>query len=94
MAGHSRAVEMPPPSCKRLIVFHSLGVLSPRELQVFDLLWRGRDITEIVAQLSLDHKTVKQYRQRIKAKLKVNSAPEVLRGAVLWTNSPFAKSEL
>jgi DNA-binding NarL/FixJ family response regulator len=72
---------------------HPLGILSPRELQVFEMLGRGLDIKEIALQLVLDHKTVELYRQRIKAKLHVNSAPAVLRAAVLWTNSPFAKSE-
>lgn len=66
---------------------HPLGILSPRELQVFEMLGRGLDIKEIAAQLALDHKTVEQYRQRIKAKLRVDSVPAVLRVAVLWCNS-------
>ncbi|HUJ11424.1 MAG TPA: LuxR C-terminal-related transcriptional regulator [Verrucomicrobiae bacterium] len=72
---------------------HPLGSLSPRELQVFEMLGRGLDIKEIAAQLSLDHKTVELYRQRIKAKLGVPSAPAVLRAAVLWCNSPATASE-
>ncbi len=67
---------------------HPLGMLSPRELQVFEMLGRGLDIKEIAGQLSLDHKTVELYRQRIKTKLGVNSASAVLRAAVLWDNSP------
>ena len=63
---------------------HPLGVLSPRELQVFEMLGHGLDVKEISSQLSLDHKTVELYRQRIKGKLKVDSAPAVLRAAVLW----------
>jgi len=37
---------------------HPLLKLSPRELQVFEMLGRGLDIKEIAGQLSLDHKTV------------------------------------
>jgi DNA-binding NarL/FixJ family response regulator len=73
---------------------HPLGVLSPRELQVFEMLGRGLEIKQIAAQLSLDHKTVEMYRQRIKVKLKVDSAPAVLRAAVLWCNSSPAATEL
>jgi len=65
---------------------HPLGSLSPRELQVFEMLGRGLDIKEIAAQLALDHKTVEMYRQRIRAKLNVDSSQAVHRIAVLWTN--------
>ena len=71
---------------------HPLGSLSPRELQVFEMLGRGLDIKEIATQLSIDHKTVELYRQRIKVKLGVDSAPAVLRAAVLWTNSSASSS--
>jgi DNA-binding NarL/FixJ family response regulator len=73
---------------------HPLGILSPRELQVFEMLGRGLEIKEIASQLSLDHKTVEQYRQRIRSKLNVDSATAVLRTAVLWANSTPAKSEV
>jgi DNA-binding NarL/FixJ family response regulator len=66
--------------------------LSPRELQVFEMLGRGLDIKEIAGQLSLDHKTVELYRQRIKTKLGVDSASAVLRAAVLWENSSASSS--
>jgi DNA-binding NarL/FixJ family response regulator len=72
---------------------HPLGVLSPRELQVFEMLGRGLDIKEIATQLALDHKTIELYRQRIRVKLQLGSAPAVLRAAVLWTDSPQAETE-
>jgi DNA-binding NarL/FixJ family response regulator len=71
---------------------HPLIKLSPRELQVFEMLGRGLDIKEIAGQLSLDHKTVELYRQRIKTKLGVDSASAVLRAAVLWENSSGSSS--
>jgi DNA-binding NarL/FixJ family response regulator len=74
-------------SRETLEVRHPLGSLSPRELQVFEMLGRGLDIKEIAGQLALDHKTIELYRQRIKTKLGVTSAPAVLRAAVLWYNS-------
>ena len=73
-------------------MLHPLVKLSPRELQVFEMLGRGLDIKEIAGQLSLDHKTVELYRQRIKTKLKVDSASAVLRAAVLWDNSSASSS--
>ncbi len=73
---------------------HPLGILSPRELQVFELLGRGLDVKEIATQLAIDHKTVELYRQRIKSKLHCNSAPAVLRAAVLWTNVALGKRAL
>jgi len=73
---------------------HPLGVLSPRELQVFEMLGRGLDIKEIASQLSLDHKTVEIYRQRIKGKLQVDSSFAVHRAAVLWSNSSATATEL
>ncbi|MGA2603916.1 MAG: response regulator transcription factor [Verrucomicrobiia bacterium] len=73
---------------------HPLGSLSPRELQVFEMLGRGLEIKEISEQLSLDNKTVEMYRQRIKKKLDVPSAPAVLRTAVLWCNASAAYSEV
>jgi DNA-binding NarL/FixJ family response regulator len=66
---------------------HPLRCLSPRELQVFEMLGRGLEVKEIASQLSIDHKTVELYRQRIKEKLGVTSATAVLRAAVLWRNS-------
>ena len=72
---------------------HPLGALSPRELQVFEMMGRGLDMKEIASQLSLDHKTVEQYRQRIRSKLQLGTAPAVLRAAVLWADSPAAETE-
>ncbi|MEI6083705.1 MAG: response regulator transcription factor [Verrucomicrobiota bacterium] len=73
---------------------HPLGILSPRELQVFEMLGHGLEIKEIAGRLTLDHKTVELYRQRIKAKLHVDSAPAVLRAAVVWCNSPATATDL
>lgn len=73
---------------------HPLGILSPRELQVFEMLGEGLDIKEIAGRLSLDRKTVEQYRQRIKGKIGAHSAPDVLRAAVLWNSSSQQVTEI
>jgi DNA-binding NarL/FixJ family response regulator len=72
---------------------HPLNSLSPRELQVFEMLGRGLDVKEIADQLVLDRKTVELYRQRIRSKLHLGTSPGVLRAAILWTDSPPAETE-
>lgn len=59
--------------------------LSDREMEVLTLLGRGQGNREIAAKLSLSVKTVEAHRERIKDKLKLKSAPELLRYAVQLT---------
>ncbi len=72
---------------------HPLGVLSPRELQVFEMMGRGLDTKEIAGQLSLDHKTIELYRLRIRSKLGLGTSPAVIRAAVLWADSASLETE-
>ena len=58
--------------------------LSDRELQVFQLLGRGRSTSEIADQLHLSLKTVQGYCVRAKEKLGLTTAAELLREAILW----------
>ena len=60
-------------------------LLSDRELQVFDLTGRGLNTVEIAAQLSVAVKTIETYRARIREKLKLNNASELLQSAISWT---------
>ena len=62
----------------------SLEVLSDRELQVFDLVGQGFGTRQIAEQLGLDVKTVETYRSRIKEKLELRDASELLRKAIAW----------
>lgn len=62
----------------------SLEVLSDRELQVFDLVGQGFGTRQIAEQLGLDVKTVETYRSRIKEKLEIRDASELLRKAIAW----------
>jgi len=59
-------------------------LLSDRELQVFQLLGRGYSTRQIAEELRIGFKTAQTFRARIKEKLKLSSATELLREAVLW----------
>jgi len=61
--------------------------LSDRELEVFDLLGQGRGTRLISEQLQVSAKTVQAYCARIKEKLNLESAGELMREAVRWHES-------
>ena len=67
-----------------------LEVLSDRELEVFELTGRGLGTREIAERLHLSVKTVESYRARIKNKLSLNTAPELIQHAVQWVESEGA----
>lgn len=58
--------------------------LSDRELEVFALLGQGQCTRQIAATLRVSVKTVQAYCARIKEKLNLASATELLREAVRW----------
>jgi len=60
--------------------------LTDRELEVFSLLGQGRGTRQIAEQLCLSAKTIETYRSRIKEKLSLNSASELLLYAFQWAN--------
>lgn len=64
-----------------------LEVLSDRELEVFELTGRGLGTREIAERLHLSVKTVESYRARIKNKLNLNTATELMQHAVQWVES-------
>jgi len=61
--------------------------LTDRELEVFCLLGRGNGTRQISEQLHLSVKTIETYRSRIKEKLNLTSASELLQHAFQWVNS-------
>jgi DNA-binding NarL/FixJ family response regulator len=61
--------------------------LSDRELEVFELLGQGRGTRQIAETLRVSVKTVQAYCARIKEKLNLRSATELLREAVRWHES-------
>jgi len=61
-----------------------LELLSDRELEVFELTGRGETTKEIAEKLHVSIKTVESYRARIKDKMDLKSANDLLRRAVQW----------
>jgi DNA-binding NarL/FixJ family response regulator len=61
-----------------------MEVLSDRELEVFEMTGRGLGTREIAERLHLSVKTVESYRARIKNKLNLNTAAELMQHAVQW----------
>ena len=59
-------------------------LLSDRELEVFELFGHGRGTRQIAEQLRVSVKTVQAYCARIKEKLGLASATELVREAVRW----------
>jgi DNA-binding NarL/FixJ family response regulator len=65
----------------------SINQLSDRELEVFQLLGQGYETRQIAQSLSISMKTVQAFCARIKEKLKLASATELLREAIRWHES-------
>jgi DNA-binding NarL/FixJ family response regulator len=65
----------------------ALDALTDRELRVLQLLGQGLTTRKIAAQLRLDLRTVETYRARIKHKLRLQSAYELLQHAIRWVES-------
>jgi DNA-binding CsgD family transcriptional regulator len=62
----------------------SIESLSDRELEVFDKLGQGISTRQIADDFRISVKTVQEYCARIKEKLNLNNATELLREAVRW----------
>lgn len=61
-----------------------LEILSDRELEVFELTGKGESTKEIARRLHVSVKTVDTYRARIKEKMHLKTANELMRKAVQW----------
>lgn len=61
--------------------------LAPREMEVFKLLGQGLTTREIAESLNLSVKTIGTYRERIKEKLNLRHANELLKYAVSWNEN-------
>ena len=58
--------------------------LTDRELQVFEFIGSGRSTRQIAAELHIDVSTVETYRARIKEKLNLKDALDLLQYAIRW----------
>ena len=61
-------------------------LLSDRELQVFDLTGQGLNTSNIATRLHVAVKTIETYRARIREKLKLKNASELLQSAISWSH--------
>jgi DNA-binding NarL/FixJ family response regulator len=66
--------------------------LSDRELEVFELLGQGCETRKIAETLHVSMKTVQAFCARIKEKLKLSTATELLREAIRWHETQHGKS--
>ncbi|HSH39381.1 MAG TPA: response regulator transcription factor [Chthoniobacterales bacterium] len=80
---------------KRLVFAHLHGAgessspverLTDRELEILQLLGKGRELADIAKELHISPKTVEAHRAHIKEKLDFRNAREVARFAVTWVN--------
>ena len=65
----------------------ALHALSDRELEVFEMIGRGYPTREIADRLSISPKTVESHRAKIKSKLGVDTATDLMRRAIRWVES-------
>ena len=65
----------------------SIERLTDRELEVFQLIGRGYSTRRIAEELHLGIKTVESYRARIKEKLQLEGATELLQHAIQWVHN-------
>ena len=64
--------------------------LSDRELEILELIGKGRDVREIASALHISGKTVETHRAHIKEKLDLKNARQVARFAVQWLEGQAA----
>ena len=65
----------------------ALDSLSDRELEIFKLLGQGVRTSDVAGQLHLSVHTVDTYRRRIRVKLNLRNAAELIHAATEWTLS-------
>ena len=68
-----------------------LEILSDSELEVFRMLGQGKGTRQIAQDLELTIPTIQSFRNRIKEKLHLKTAPELVLHAINWVQSGSAK---
>jgi DNA-binding NarL/FixJ family response regulator len=69
----------------------AIELLSDRELEVFEKLGQGIGTKQIASDFHVSIKTIQEYCSRIKEKLGLNNATELLREAVRWHDTRGAE---
>jgi DNA-binding NarL/FixJ family response regulator len=65
-------------------VREGIEALSDRELEIFELIGKGRSTRTIAQQLNLSVHTIETHRENIRAKLNLRSGSELVQRAVQW----------
>ena len=73
---------------------HQVEALSDRELEVFQRLGQGRNTRQIADEMEVSFKTVQSFCARIKKKLKVTNAMDLMRAAVRWHDSQHQNGQV
>ena len=68
-----------------------IEMLSDRELEVFEMLGQGQGTRQIAEKLRVSVKTVQAYCARMKEKLNLDSATELLREAIRWNEGRYPR---
>jgi DNA-binding CsgD family transcriptional regulator len=79
----TKVVYLPDP-CYQELAVAGVETLADRELEVFQMLGRGKSTKDIATALNLGESTVETYRARIKDKLQLRSAAELYLRAGQW----------
>ena len=66
----------------------TLDCLADQEVRVFELTGQGLNVKQIAGTLHITAKTVETYRARIKQKLRLKDAADLLQFAIRWSHSP------
>jgi DNA-binding NarL/FixJ family response regulator len=74
---------------KRGAALLPMDKLSDRELQILELIGRGRATRQIAEELHVSVKTVQAHREHLKEKLQLDSATALARFAVNWVESEW-----
>jgi DNA-binding NarL/FixJ family response regulator len=69
-----------------------LDRLSEREIEVFRMLGEGKGARQIAQELNLSVATINSFRARIKEKLNLNTATELLLQAINWVKEQAGRS--
>jgi len=67
--------------------------LSERELEIFELIGVGTSTSQIASALHIDVSTVETYRARIKEKLHLKNADQLLQRAIQWNVTKVLSSQ-
>lgn len=65
--------------------------VTDREFEIFKLIGKGLSSKQIANQLNISVKTIGTYRERIKEKLNLKGASELVRYAVIWVETGIFK---